>query len=167
MRWLRVQIPLAPPLERNKMNIESGFLRLDEIDDLCQSALMASKLASPKLSGYHVGAAILDSEDNVSIGFNTEFDIHSCTIHAEQMALVEFLKDSKGLKARAIAVYTKSDPAYFPCGLCRQCLFEYFGKDLIVIAFNGMLDNTNNFIIRYKYLSELLPEGFRKNESVV
>jgi cytidine deaminase len=56
-------------------------------------------------------------------------------------------------KPVSIAIYTLSDMVSFPCGMCRQSLFELGGEDLKVIGCN---DKT----CEVRTMKELLPKGF-------
>jgi len=104
------------------------------------------------LSGFAVGAAILSDTGNIYVGCNVEFDNYSNTIHAEEAAISAFI--SAGEKHPVcIVVFTFDDKVWFPCGMCRQSLFELGGKDLKVIACNN---NTSEM----KTMEELLPFGF-------
>ncbi len=104
------------------------------------------------LSDFAVGAAILTDTDKMYVGCNVEFDNYSNTIHAEEAAISAAIAAGEK-QIKSIAVFTFSDSISFPCGMCRQSLFELGGKDLRVIACN---DNT----CEVKTMEELLPFGF-------
>jgi len=105
------------------------------------------------ISQFPVGAAIRSSNGKIYVGCNIEFDNLSNTIHAEESAICSMITDGEKCPTH-IAVYTSSDTLWFPCGLCRQSLFELGGNDLKVIACN---DNKH----KVKKIGEILPEGFR------
>jgi cytidine deaminase len=100
-----------------------------------------------------VGAAIAASSGEIYTGCNIEFDNYSNTIHAEEFAISAFVTAGEK-KALAIAVYTFGDNVAFPCGMCRQSLFELGGKRMKVLACNPHSCQT-------KTMDELLPEGFK------
>ena len=121
--------------------------------ELINKAKAVSKNARVPLSCFPVGAAILSKTGNIYTGCNIEFDNYSNTIHAEEAAISIMV--SKGeTQPIYIAVYTQvNKDLFFPCGMCRQSLFELGGKDLKVIACNDMK-------CEMKTMEELLPLGF-------
>ncbi len=104
------------------------------------------------LSDFPVGAAILSDTGKIYVGCNVEFDNYSNTIHAEEAAISAFIAAGEKHPV-CIAVFTFDDEIWFPCGMCRQSLFELGGKDLKVIA-------CNNTTCERKTMGELLPSGF-------
>lgn len=135
---------------------------IGDIQHLCEHATIATKKAKCHISNYRVGAAIMDKDGDIFTGFNIEFDIHSTTIHAEQLALAHYLGSEQLKPVDMICVCTPQ--LWFPCGLCRQCLYEYLGGDCIIIATDGKQDDDGYFNINFKTLGELLPAGFRKEK---
>ena len=119
---------------------------------LIETAKSISKKARAHLSDYKVGAAILSEAGNIYSGCNIEFDNYSNTIHAEESAICSMITngDTKPVK---IAIYTSEDKLVFPCGMCRQSLFELGGNQLEVIACN---DNKTKTI----KMEELMPNAF-------
>lgn len=118
-------------------------------------AEQAAKNAMPHISGYRVGCAII-SEDRSAVGANIEFDNFSNTIHAEEAAMISWFKQGSTSDELlpVIAVWTKDAEPWFPCGKCRQSLFEKFDPDCTVVATNGRIALITS-------LGELLPMGFR------
>ena len=109
--------------------------------------------AKAHLSGFRVGASIISDTGNIYSGCNIEFDNYSNTIHAEEAAISAFVAAGEK-NAVMLAVYTFGSEVSFPCGMCRQSLFELGGKKMKVIACNQHKCET-------KTIEELLPEGFR------
>lgn len=134
----------------------------EEMKTLAKFARLAAHKARCHKSNFRVGATIIDEIGQRFSGANVEFDSHTSCVHAEKNALVNYLMFSKH-KALAIAVYTKDNPMWWPCGICLQDLYEYLGDDLLIIECNDENDEAGYPIIEYKYLSELLPHGFRRN----
>jgi cytidine deaminase len=120
---------------------------------LIEKAKSASKNAKAHLSKYSVGAAIIAKNGKIYVGCNIEFDNYSNTIHAEEAAISALVSDGES-KFDAIAVYTPGDKLEFPCGMCRQSLFEMGGPNLKVIACNATEHDT-------KTITQLLPSGFK------
>ena len=103
-------------------------------------------------SHFPVGAALECADGTVYTGCNVENSAYGSTICAERTALVKAV--SEGHRAfTALAVVGRSDDYCWPCGACRQMLYE-FAPDLTVLVGRG--DG------RYVKLTlrELLPHGF-------
>lgn len=120
---------------------------------LIEKAKSASKNAKAHLSKYTVGAAILAKNGKIYVGCNIEFDNYSNTIHAEEAAMSALVSDGES-KFDAIAVYTPGNKLEFPCGMCRQSLFELGGPNLKVIACNATRYEIKN-------IAQILPYGFK------
>ena len=109
--------------------------------------------AKVHLSNFRVGAAILTEDGAIHSGCNIEFDNYSNTIHAEESAISSLISSGNKSKLICIAVYTFGDEPFFPCGMCRQSLFELGGNELKVISCNQSTFTINK-------MGELLPSGF-------
>ncbi len=125
----------------------------DSEEILISKARDVSSNAKVHLSGFRVGAAIVSDTGNIYCGCNVEFDNYSNTIHAEEAAISAFVAAGEK-NAVTLAVFTFGNEVSFPCGMCRQSLFEFGGKKMKVIACNQHKCET-------KTIEELLPEGFR------
>jgi cytidine deaminase len=115
---------------QHKMNNGSPS---DVDNDLAERAKTASTRARAHLSHFRVGAAVLSESGSIYVGCNIEFDNYSNTLHAEEVAISAMIAagDSKPVK---VAVFTHTQEPCFPCGMCRQSLFELGGNDLVVLA---------------------------------
>lgn len=120
---------------------------------LIKLAKLASKNAKAHLSNYSVGAAIMAKNGKIYVGCNIEFDNYSNTIHAEEAALSALISDGES-KFDTIAVFTSGEQVAFPCGMCRQSLFELGGPNLKIIACNETKHEA-------KSIAQLLPAGFK------
>lgn len=118
---------------------------------LVAAATSARQYAYAPYSNYLVGAALLASTGEIYLGCNIENAAYPATICAERVALVKAVSEGKRT-FKAIVVVT--DNGGYPCGTCRQMLFE-FAPDLKVIIADG--ESTIKHEIP---LSQLLPEGF-------
>lgn len=120
---------------------------------LFRKAMEASKNAYAPFSRLAVGAALLTKEGRVFTGVNVENSSFGGTICAERTACVKAV--SEGYREfEAIAVASPAGKL-FPCGLCRQFLFEFAPELTVVIGENE--DDLDIYSLK-----ELLPEGFRK-----
>ena len=101
-------------------------------------------------SGYPVGAALLAKDGRVFTGCNVENAAYGNTMCAERTAL--FKAVSEGAREfKAVAVAARGS-APFPCGACRQSLYEFAPDLRVLVTWDGYVRKTT--------LRELLPEGF-------
>lgn len=132
-----------------------------EMIDLVNSARLASKLAHTHVSDYKVGAVLLTAFGQKYIGYNIESDLHTMCIHAEILAVLNFLqRDDPIDKPKVLCVYTKDKEPWYPCGLCRQYIWEKCG-DILIVACNDKDTET-----KYSKLSLILPNAFERKENV-
>ena len=88
-------------------------------------------------SGFRVGAALLDADDEVHVGCNVENAAYSPTNCAERTALFSAIADGKQAGSfQAIAVIGNTDSPITPCGVCRQVMVELCDPDMPVIMSN-------------------------------
>jgi cytidine deaminase len=118
---------------------------------LIEAAQRARQHAYAPYSGYAVGAALLTMDGTIVTGCNVENASYGATICAERTALVKAV--SEGVRGfLAIAVVTPNGGS--PCGICRQALYEFNPKLLVIVA------DSAGATRREVALFELLPEGF-------
>ena len=104
-------------------------------------------------SGFPVGAALLCEDGRVFTGCNVESAAYGSTICAERTALLKAVSEGCRSGWTAVAVAGRGEEFCWPCGSCRQMLYE-FAPDLRVLAVRG--DGT----FEEMTLSDLLPRGF-------
>ena len=104
-------------------------------------------------SGFPVGAALLLEDGSVYTGCNIENAAYGSTICAERTALVKAVSEGHRNDWVKLAVVGNSMDYCWPCGSCRQMLYE-FCPDLEVLVTNGSRDYVK------LPLRELLPHGF-------
>jgi len=121
--------------------------------ELAARAFEMHEYAYVPYSGFPVGAALLCADGTVFTGCNVENAAYGSTICAERTALVKAVSEGHRDDWVAIAIAGKGEDYCWPCGSCRQMLYE-FAPDLRVIVARGDGD------IRVHALSELLPCGF-------
>lgn len=117
----------------------------------------ARKSAYSPYSGITVGAALLTADGKVYKGANIENASYSPTICAERVAFFKAINEGeREFLAIAIAGGEKDKPSkadFPPCGVCRQVMGEFCGKEFIVIWGNGEK-------ITNKTLAEMMPFSF-------
>jgi cytidine deaminase len=128
--------------------------------ELYKIAENAAEGAYAPYSGYKVGAALLAKDGKVYTGVNIENSSFGATICAERTAAVKAISDGhRSFKALAVAAPGTGAPSW-PCGMCRQFLFE-FGGEIRVIT------GKNSDTIEVHTLNELFVHGFLlQNEKV-
>ena len=119
-------------------------------EKLIQQACLAQQRAKSPYSNYQVGAALHTQEDSIILGCNVESKAYPTTICAERVAIFSALAQGHE-KFKALAIVT-SDGA-FPCGSCRQIIYEY-ANDVQIYISNG----TDLYVTHT--ISELLPYPF-------
>lgn len=128
--------------------------------ELMQKAIRARLHAYAPYSGFSVGAALLCADGSVFCGANIENAAFSPSVCAERVALFSAVfAGHRDFVAIAVAGGKGDDlsPTCTPCGVCRQALAEFCGRDLRVIVHTekGLAAHT---------LGELLPLAFTKEE---
>ena len=124
-----------------------------EVKELYMKAKEAMGRAYAPYSGYQVGAAVLCKSGEIYCGANVENASYGATVCAERVAVTKAIYDGhRNFEAIAVCA-SGADPAW-PCGICRQFIFE-FGDDIIV--FTGPDEDHLESVS----ISELLPKGFR------
>ena len=117
---------------------------------LLEMAIEARKNAYVPYSGYAVGAALETKDGHVFTGCNVENAAYGNTLCAERTALVKAV--SEGYREFTKVAIAASGSAPYPCGACRQSLYE-FAPDLgVFVTWDGHVDRVP--------LAELLPYGF-------
>ncbi len=122
---------------------------------LIKKSLAARKLSYSPYSKFKVGAALLASSGKVYTGANIESASYSLTLCAERVVFAKALSEGeRSFKAIAISVSTKE--LVFPCGACRQFMYE-FAQDIdIIIA-------SSEKVYKVMKLRDLLPEAFERH----
>jgi cytidine deaminase len=123
---------------------------------LVAAAHEARDRAYAPYSGFQVGAALLTDDGSRFTGANVENASYGLSMCAERTAV--FHAVAQGVRQlQAVAVVASNDEPTWPCGACRQVLYE-FGPDLVVIS-EGKGGRREE-----RSLGELLPEAFGPND---
>ena len=118
--------------------------------ELVKKAFDMHQFSYVPYSHFPVGAALLT---RVFTGCNVENAAYGSTICAERTAIVKAVSEGCREGWTAIAIAGKGEDYCWPCGACRQMLYE-FAPELRVLAARG--DGSFQAVP----LSELLPYGF-------
>ena len=122
---------------------------------LMDQAKEASKMSYSPFSRFAVGAAVLTSSGKIYQGCNVENSSFGLTNCAERTAIFKAVSEGER-EIRAVAIYSPNADSCYPCGACRQVLFEFQGdeEEIVVITENmGKLEANK--------LSFFLPCGFK------
>lgn len=104
-------------------------------------------------SHFPVGAALLCGDGRVFTGCNVENAAFGSTICAERTALVKAVSEGHRDDFTRLAVVGNSTEPCWPCGACRQMLYE-FAPDLTLLVAR----KDHSFV--KLTLGELMPHGF-------
>lgn len=125
---------------------------------LAEAALRGRENAYAPYSRFLVGAALLAADGTVYTGCNVENAAYAPSVCAERTAVVKAVSEGRRhFCALAIAGgpegVEKLDLCP-PCGVCRQVLREFCGKDFCILLVTG------KDTWREMTLDSLLPESF-------
>ncbi len=127
---------------------------------LIQKAEEAREKSYSPYSNFCVGASLLCKNGKVYTGCNIENASYTPTICAERTAIFKAVSEGeRELEAIAIVGGEKGKKGQFcpPCGVCRQVMAEFCGKDFKIIL--GSVENYQVFT-----LDEILPLAFTNSE---
>ncbi len=120
--------------------------------ELFEMALAVREKAYAPYSGCKVGAAVRTTE-KIYAGCNIENASYGATICAERVAIGNAVAAESTPRILEIMVVTDEEPAWPPCGICRQVIAE-FGPDCTVHWAN-LVGETQSLNI-----AQLLPHAF-------
>ncbi len=120
--------------------------------ELLKLAEKAAQNAYAPYSGFKVGAAVLCRDGSVYTGCNIENASYGASNCAERTAVFKAVSEGKK-EFLKIAIMSSGRGFTFPCGICRQVLWEFMPQGDVVLG------DVNGRIKVFK-LKELLPEAF-------
>ena len=122
---------------------------------LMNKAKEASKASYSPFSRFAVGAAVLASTGKIYQGCNVENSSFGLTICAERCAIFKAISEGER-EVLAVAIYSPNSDSCYPCGACRQVLYEFQGDEQEIDVITENLG-----AIEIQKLSYFLPCGFR------
>lgn len=138
-----------PTDDGSELSPESTGAHRQGGDRLITLAREALESAYVPYSEYKVGAALRTADGSVFLGCNLENANYSNSLHAEEVAIAEAVKNGH-TEFERLAVASDVQDGVTPCGMCRQTLAEFADGDLVIVCDEG--DNTAQYT-----LGELLP----------
>lgn len=121
---------------------------------LMDTAKEAAKKSYSPFSKFAVGAGVLTSSGKVYGGCNIENSSFGMTICAERCAIFKAVSDGER-EIIAVAIYSPNEDDCYPCGACRQVMYEFQGEREIEII------TEENSELNIKKMSDFLPFGFK------
>lgn len=121
--------------------------------ELVARAFSMHRFSYAPYSRFPVGAALLCRDGTVFTGCNVENAAFGSTICAERTALLKAVSEGHRDDWTTIAIAGRGGDYCWPCGSCRQMLYE-FAPGLRVLAAREDGD------FQAAALEELLPHGF-------
>ena len=122
---------------------------------LMDKAKDASQNSYSPFSRFAVGAAALMSSGKIYQGCNVENSSFGMTICAERCAIFKAISEGER-ELVAIAIYSPNSDSCYPCGACRQVMYEFQRDEEEVIVVTENLG-----ALEIKPLSYFLPCGFK------
>jgi cytidine deaminase len=119
-------------------------------EQLLEAAKKVREHAYAPHSHFKVGAALRTRAGNVYLGCNVENASFGATTCAERNAIAAMVAAGER-EVEAIAVYAGGETPTFPCGICRQVIYEFSGDARVIV--------TDNDAVREVEISDLLPEA--------
>src|SRR5574344_379580 len=113
-----------------------------EYNDLLEKAKEISKKAYAPYSKFPVGACVLCSSGKLYLGCNVENASYGLSICAERNAIFHAIACGE-TEIDAVAIYSTKMKKCFPCGACRQVIFEFQKKQKTDI----ILEDGENLVI--------------------
>ncbi len=126
-----------------------------EIDwqPLIAYAKKASNNAYAPYSNFHVGAAAINTNNEIFSGCNVENASYGLTMCAERNCIANSVNEQSS-QLKAMLIYTHQEQLTPPCGACRQVISEFLKKDALVASSNHLGE------LKVWSVDELLPNAF-------
>jgi len=125
--------------------------------ELVKLAIKAREKAYVPYSKFPVGAALETEDGSVFTGCNIENASFGATNCGERTAIFKAVSEGHR-EIKKIAVVGDMSTFTAPCGICRQVIAEFAGKDIEII----LVKNEDEFV--KKSLSDILPGAFTKED---
>ncbi len=122
-------------------------------EELVKIAIQAREGAYAPYSGFRVGAALLTKSGKLYTGVNIENVSYGASNCAERTAVFKAVSEGERQIA-VIAVASDSTDYVFPCGICRQVLAEFCGRETRILC------STREGRYKVFSLEEILPSAF-------
>ena len=126
-----------------------------DFQELMNNAKDAAKNSYSPFSRFAVGAAVITPSGKIYKGCNVENSSFGLTNCAERTAIFKAVSEGER-EILAVAIYSPNTDSCYPCGACRQVLYEFQGDDYEIDVVTENLG-----ALEIQKLSYFLPCGFR------
>ena len=126
-----------------------------DFQELMNKAKEASLNSYSPFSRFAVGAAVITPNGKIYQGCNVENSSFGLTICAERTAIFKAVSEGER-EILAVAIYSPNSDNCYPCGACRQVLFEFQSDEYEIDVVTENLG-----ALEVQKLSYFLPCGFR------
>ena len=126
-----------------------------DFQELMNNAKEAAKNSYSPFSRFAVGAAVITSSGKIYRGCNVENSSFGLTNCAERTAIFKAVSEGER-EIYAVAIYSPNTDSCYPCGACRQVLYEFQSDDYEIDVVTENLG-----ALEVQKLSYFLPCGFR------
>jgi cytidine deaminase len=123
------------------------------ITDMLKKATQAMQYAYAPYSKFKVGACLRSADGQLFVGCNVENASYSLTFCAEANALGHLVMAGQ-TKITEVLIISSGSATCFPCGACRQRLYEFSTPETLVHCC------TSQENIKTLTMHELLPFAF-------
>jgi cytidine deaminase len=135
-------------------------LSLTDQDNLLLAARTREHAYAP-YSKFKVGCTAVSCSGKPYIGCNVESADYTLTTHAEMSAINAMIAAGERLLKTVYIVLSSPSGLPVPCGLCRQKMFEFAGKEPVSIYCANIRNKRISEVLVFQ-LDELLPYPFGK-----
>ncbi|MBI3534951.1 MAG: cytidine deaminase [Deltaproteobacteria bacterium] len=125
-----------------------------ELQRMFEHAKKARENSYSPYSGHKVGASLVTADGEIFSGCNVENASYGATVCAERAAIQNAISQRGKIEIKEILVLTDENPAWPPCGMCRQVISEFVFQTAIVHICN-LSGETKTLPF-----AELLPNAF-------
>ena len=122
---------------------------------LMDKAKEASQNSYSPFSRFAVGAAVITPNGKIYRGCNVENSSFGLTNCAERTAIFKAVSEGER-EILAVAIYSPNTDSCYPCGACRQVLYEFQSDEYEIDVVTENLGS-----LEVQKLSYFLPCGFR------
>ncbi len=126
-----------------------------DFQELMNNAKEAAKNSYSPFSRFAVGAAVITPSGKIYRGCNVENSSFGLTNCAERTAIFKAVSEGER-EILAVAIYSPNTDSCYPCGACRQVLYEFQSDDYEIDVVTENLG-----ALEIQKLSYFLPCGFR------
>ena len=126
-----------------------------DFQELMNNAKEAAKNSYSPFSRFAVGAAVITPSGKIYKGCNVENSSFGLTNCAERTAIFKAVSEGER-EILAVAIYSPNTDSCYPCGACRQVLYEFQSDEYEIDVVTENLGS-----LEIQKLSYFLPCGFR------